>query len=229
MTVTCIIPARMGSSRFPGKPLKKIQGRELILRCCDIANQSQLVDNFVVATEDEEIDTVVKNAGYNSIITPSFQSCTHRVAYVAQRVECKHVVNLQGDEPCVTPQMLDDMIKFTLEGGYHMTQAVYELEYTDIGNEDIVKAIVNNNRVIGLTRVPEVITNNLKGIAGVYVYAQGIIAAFPKLDMRLVDAWKGLDTFGFIGAVPVVPYELPHRTHAIDRPTDIPIVEAKLS
>ena len=76
---------------------------------------------------------------------------------------------------------------------------------------------------------PEVITNNLKGIAGVYVYAQGIIAAFPKLDMRLVDAWKGLDTFGFIGAVPVVPYELPHRTHAIDRPTDIPIVEAKLS
>ena len=67
MTVTCIIPARMGSSRFPGKPLKKIQGRELILRCCDIAKESELIDNIVVATEDIEIQKVVMDAGYKSL------------------------------------------------------------------------------------------------------------------------------------------------------------------
>ena len=52
--ITCIIPARMSSSRFPGKPLRKILGRELVLRVCDIAKESELIDNIVVATEDIE-------------------------------------------------------------------------------------------------------------------------------------------------------------------------------
>ena len=54
-------------------------------------------------------------------------------------------------------------------------------------------------------------------------------SVISDLDLGLVEAWKGLDTFGFIGAYSVVPFDLPYRTHAVDRPTDIPIVEAKLS
>ena len=230
MTVTCIIPARMGSSRFPGKPLKKIQGRELILRCCDIANQSELVDNFVVATEDVEIEKVVTDAGFICVLTAPFPSCTHRVSLVAQHLaETDYIVNLQGDEPCVTPQMLDDMIQYTIDNDFKVVQATYELDYTDIQNEDIVKAVINNDRVINLTRVPEIICNNLKGIAGLYVYTHTAICNYPGLDLGLVEAWKGLDTFGFIGAYPVVPFDLPYRTHAVDRPIDISIVEAKLS
>lgn len=229
MTVTCVIPARMSSSRFPGKPLKKILGRELILRICDIAEQSEMIDNFVVATEDKEIEKTVNDAGYSCVLTSTFPSCTHRVALVSQKIKTDYVVNLQGDEPCVTSQMLDDMIKYTIDNNHHVVQATYELDYTDIENPDIVKSVINNGRVINLTRVPEILCNNLRGIAGAYVYTHSAICNYPSFDLGLVEAWKGLDTFGFIGRLPVVPFELPYRTHAIDRPSDIAIVEAKLS
>ena len=227
--ITCIIPARMSSSRFPGKPLRKILGRELVLRVCDIAEESELIDNIVVATEDWDIHNCVLEAGYNSMMTPKYNSCTHRVAKAAQHVKADYYVNLQGDEPCVTAEMLDDIIKFAVEGKHKMVQAVFDMEFDDIENVDVVKAVVNNGNVINLTRVPEVMCDNLKGMSGIYVYDRPTITNFFDYDLGLVEAWKGLDTFGFIGKVPVVPFTLPYRTHGVDRPTDIPIVEAKLS
>jgi 3-deoxy-manno-octulosonate cytidylyltransferase (CMP-KDO synthetase) len=227
--ITCIIPARMSSSRFPGKPLRKILGRELVLRVCDIAKESELIDNIVVATEDWEIHNCVLEAGYNSMMTPKYNSCTHRVAKAAQHVKADYYVNLQGDEPCVTAEMLDDIIKFAVEGKHKMVQAVFDMEFDDIENVDVVKAVVNNGNVINLTRVPEVMCDNLKGMSGIYVYDRPTITNFFDYDLGLVEAWKGLDTFGFIGKVPVVPFTLPYRTHGVDRPTDIPVVEAKLS
>ena len=64
--VCCIIPARMSSSRFPGKPLAKIKGRELILRVCDIAAKSKLINKIIVATEDKEIYDIVISHGYEN-------------------------------------------------------------------------------------------------------------------------------------------------------------------
>ena len=219
----------MSSSRFPGKPLRKILGRELVLRVCDIAKESELIDNIVVATEDWEIHNCVLEAGYNSMMTPKYNSCTHRVAKAAQHVKADYYVNLQGDEPCVTAEMLDDIIKFAVEGKHKMVQAVFDMEFDDIENVDVVKAVVNNGNVINLTRVPEVMCDNLKGMSGIYVYDRPTITNFFDYDLGLVEAWKGLDTFGFIGKVPVVPFTLPYRTHGVDRPTDIHVVEAKLS
>lgn len=227
--ISCIIPARMSSSRFPEKPLKKILGRELVLRCCDIAAQSSLIDEIYVATEDLEIFDVVTDAGYKCIMTKKFDSCTHRVADVAKKLKTDYVVNLQGDEPCVTPKMIDRMIEFTIQNQHKCVQATYDIEFDDVHDVDVVKAVVNNGKVINLTRVPEVVCNNLKGIAGLYVYDHETISNYFSYDLGLVEAWKGLDTFAFIGKVPVIPYALPYRTHGVDRPSDISIVEAKLS
>lgn len=227
--ISCIIPARMSSSRFPGKPLKKILGRELVLRVCDIAAECSTIDEIYVATEDLEIFDVVADAGYKCIMTQKFNSCTHRVADVAKKLKTDYVVNLQGDEPCVTPKMVDRMVEFAVLGEHNIVQAVYEMEFDDIDNVDVVKAVINNGHVINLTRVPEVMCNNLKGMAGIYVYDHQTISNFFSYDLGLVEAWKGLDTFAFIGKVPVVPYTIPHRTHGVDRPGDIAIVEAKLS
>lgn len=227
--ITCVIPARMSSSRFPGKPLKKILGRELVLRCCDIAARSAYVDDVIVATEDREILNVVINDGYKALLTPKYESCTHRVAKIASLIESDYIINLQGDEPCVTPKMIDDMAKFALDGKHKCVQAVYDIEFNDIKNQDVVKAVINNGQVINLTRNPEVVCDNLKGISGLYFYDRETIVNFFDYDLGLVSAWKGLDTFGFIGAVPVIPFLLPHRTHGVDRPYDIIEVEDKLS
>jgi 3-deoxy-manno-octulosonate cytidylyltransferase (CMP-KDO synthetase) len=228
MTVTCVIPARMNSSRFPGKPLKKILGREMVLRVCDIAIESQLIDQVVVATEDVEIQQRVNDEGFSAILTPPFPSCTHRVALVAQQIKTDYIVNLQGDEPCVTPKMVDDIVDFTLKNNHRVVQATYDIEFDDMTNPDIVKVVINNGRVINLTRIPEVVCSNLVGMAGIYVYDHLSITNFPAMDLGLVEAWKGLDTFGFIGRVPVVPFKLPYRTHGVDRPSDIVLVEEKL-
>lgn len=89
--------------------------------------------------------------------------------------------------------------------------------------------MINNGQVINLTRNPEVVCDNLKGISGLYFYDRETIINFFDYDLGLVNAWKGLDTFGFIGAVPVIPFPLPYRTHGVDRPYDIIEVEEKLS
>ena len=226
--VCCVIPSRINSSRFPGKPLVKIKNRELILRVCDIASKCKLVDKIIVATEDKIIQNVVKENEYESIITTKQITCTHRVSEVAKSLDCDYIINIQGDEPCLDPSLIDDMIQFAVNENYDVVQATYPLTQDDIVDEDCVKAIINNGKIIYLTRNPEVITNNLVGISGVYVYKKEVIQNFTGYDLNLVEAWEGLDTLGFIGAVDVIPFAFPSRTFAIDRPSDILKVEKVL-
>ena len=68
-TITCVIPARMSSSRFPGKPLAMIAGREMVLRVADIAKQSKYLDRIIIATEDKIIERLAKSNGYEALIT----------------------------------------------------------------------------------------------------------------------------------------------------------------
>lgn len=223
--VICIIPARMSSTRFPGKPLAMIQGRELVLRMAEIASKCRIIGRVIIATEDEVIHQVCVENGYEATVTASYQTCTHRVAEVASDLACKYVVNLQGDEPLIEPRVLSAMIEFHIENKNRVTQAVYPIEDTDINDPDCVKCIVNNGHVVNLTRRPEKIVPNLFGIGGLYVYNLEEIQRYPLLDLSQVEVWGGLDTLGFIGAVDVVPYELNERTQAVDRPSDIEKVE----
>lgn len=223
--ICCIIPARINSSRFPGKPLVKIRDRELILRVCDIAAKSKLITDIIVATEDKEIYDLVVNNGYKSVITSEHVTCTHRVSEVAKKLNFDYYVNLQGDEPCMNSTWIDAMIQYAIENQYQMVQGTYPITDKDIVDEDCVKAIINNGKVIYLTRTPEVKTDNLFGISGLYVYDEKTIRDFDTYDVRMVNYLKGLDTLGFIGKVDVIPFMLPQRTQAIDRPTDVKIVE----
>lgn len=225
--ITCVIPARMNSSRFPGKPLHKINGKEMILRMCEIAKNCAKIDQIVVATEDKIIQKLVTDHGYGCIVTGKFSTCTHRVAETVRNFLDKpdYIVNLQGDEPCIQPYMIDEMIEVAVLNQHKMIQAIYNISREDMEDDDCVKAVINNGSVTHLTRNPEMFTDNIKGIAGVYVYDYQTIVNFPSYDLRLVEAWQGLDTFGFIGRIPVIPYLLPYRTHAVDRITDIKRVE----
>lgn len=223
--VCCIIPARMSSSRFPGKPLVKIKDRELILRVCDIASKSKLINKIIVATEDKEIYDIVTLNGYESIITSEHPTCTHRVSDVSKTLDFDFFVNLQGDEPCMNSEWIDSMIRFSINNNYQMVQGSYPITEQDITDEDCVKAVINNGKVIYLTRTPEAKTDNVVGISGLYVYDKDTIRNFDTFDLRMVNYWKGLDTLGFIGKVDVIPYMLPHRTYAIDRLSDVEIVE----
>lgn len=231
MRSIALIPARLASSRFPNKPLHKILGQELILHVCNLASRCKNINEIFVVTPDREIADCVFRAGYGSILTSEYPSCTHRVAAAVKTLSDNYdlIVNIQGDEPCIDPFLIDGMIQAAAEQKLDMVQAVYPLVQEDIADPNCVKAIINNNQIIGLTRRPELITTNLVGIAGVYVYSYNTIVNFDRYDQTLVEAWKGLDTFAFIGAVPVSPFMFPKRTPAVDNPDDILKVEHEIS
>ena len=224
--ITCVIPARLSSSRFPGKPLAKIKGREMVLRVADIAKQSIYIDRIIIATEDEIIKRLCEINGYESQLTKQHYTCTHRVAEVSQTLESDYVFNLQGDEPLTNPAWIDEMIEFGVNYDYDMVQASRELEGDEIADEDVVKMVVNNNRVLHMQRTPDVICANIITQLGLYFYRINVIRDFPNLDMTFVQHWGGLDTIAFCGKYEVVPYDLKcGRIRAVDRPWHIQEIE----
>ena len=115
MKIVGIIPARYGSSRFPGKPLAIIKGKTMIQRVCEQAWKSKL-DDVVVATDDIRIaDEVLKFGGKYVMTDPRHQSGTDRCCEALEILEEQYdaVINIQGDEPFIDPQhinLLVDMI-----------------------------------------------------------------------------------------------------------------------
>lgn len=110
MNVAAVIPARMGSTRYPGKPLCDIQGLTMIEHVYRRTRMSESVDTTVVATPDEDIREEVESFGGEVIMTGSHPRATDRVAEAAESLDHEIVVVMQGDEPLVYPDMLDDAI-----------------------------------------------------------------------------------------------------------------------
>ena len=230
-TITCVIPSRMSSSRFPNKPLAKILGRELVLRVADCAKKCKYFDRIIVATEDQVIKELVESEGYEAWITGKHYTCNHRVSEVASDLECDYVFNLQGDEPLSDPNHLDYIIEYGIDNELDMVQPIRKNLEGDNENPDVVQVIVNNGKVLYLMRIPEVITENVYPQLGYYFYKREVIDDYKNLDMSFVTYWKGLDTIAFCGKYDVVPLLLPNcgRQQGVDRPEHIKIIEKELS
>ncbi len=113
MKVLGVIPARYGSSRFPGKPLIDLKGKSMIQRVYEGVGQSQLISNLIVATDDNRIMDEVKSFGGNVMMTSEHhRSGTERCGEVAiQYTDVDVVINIQGDEPLVDPKQLDSLLR----------------------------------------------------------------------------------------------------------------------
>ena len=112
ISVLGVIPARMGSSRFPGKPIKLIDGKPMIWHVWQRSLLSGVLDDLVVATCDKEIKEVAEGFGAKVIMTSDKHTrANDRVAEVASKVPCDIILNIQGDEPCLNPQLIRDVVK----------------------------------------------------------------------------------------------------------------------
>lgn len=104
MTACVIIPARYASSRFPGKPLVPLLGKPMILWVAELSTRAVGQENVYVATEDERIAEVVRDAGFSALMTsPDAMTGTDRLAEAAATMDYDIYVNVQGDEPLVEP------------------------------------------------------------------------------------------------------------------------------
>ena len=110
--VAIIIPARYKSTRFPGKPLALINGREMILRVADNAAKALDKSKVYIATDSNTIKQRVEEEGYNVVMTS--ENCltgTDRVAEASLQIKESIIINLQGDEPLITPEDITEIIK----------------------------------------------------------------------------------------------------------------------
>ncbi len=116
MSIIAIIPARYGSTRFPGKALALIKGKPMIQWVYERARQSRLVDRVIIATDDDRImNAVIGFGGEARMTSPHHATGTDRIAEVAKGTDCALVVNVQGDEPLIKPDMIDQAIQPLLQ------------------------------------------------------------------------------------------------------------------
>lgn len=162
MKVICLIPARMGSSRFPGKPLKNIKGLPMIEHVYKRTRLSNSVNKVAVATPDKEISDYVKSFGGNVIMTsPSHERASDRCAEALLIEEKKDnliydiVVMVQGDEPLVHPRMIDDAVnEIHSDSNIKVVNLLGNLTEEEYKNKNIIKVIVNKkNDAIYFSRV----------------------------------------------------------------------------
>jgi len=138
--VVCVVPARMASSRFPGKPLVDIAGVPMVVRSARRAVAAECFSRVVVATPDAEIVEVCDRHGLDTLLTPDFSTGTDRVAWAAGRLEADWVLNLQGDEPVFPIPLLRELARlFPDDPDALWTAADLVLSPGDRDDPDVVK------------------------------------------------------------------------------------------
>ncbi|HEY5741331.1 MAG TPA: NTP transferase domain-containing protein, partial [Terrimicrobiaceae bacterium] len=113
MTAAAIIPARWGSTRFPGKPLFFIAGKPLIQHVWERCLKAKKLSQVIIATDDMRIAEAAFNFGGEvSLTSPKHPSGTDRIAEVASKLgNLRHIINVQGDEPTVDPRLIDQLVE----------------------------------------------------------------------------------------------------------------------
>ncbi len=112
MKVYAIIPSRYASTRLPGKPLLKIKGKTIIQMVYEQCKKVGVLEGIIVATDDERILREVKSFGGECVMTSSkHKSGTDRIAEVARNIDADVIVNVQGDEPLISPESIEASVK----------------------------------------------------------------------------------------------------------------------
>src|SRR3954453_3796066 len=110
--VAGIIPARWGSTRFPGKPLHSIAGKPLLQHVWERCRRARTLDSLIVATDDMRIAEAAFDWGAEVAVTSAkHRSGTDRVAEVARNGNFTHIINIQGDEPLTDPRLIDRLVR----------------------------------------------------------------------------------------------------------------------
>jgi 3-deoxy-manno-octulosonate cytidylyltransferase (CMP-KDO synthetase) len=251
--ISAVIPARYGSTRFEGKPLADILGKPMIQHVYEGVRQSKLIDDVIVATDDQRIiDTVVSFGGKAVITSPTHFTGTDRVAEVARTLKSEIVVNVQGDEPLIKGEIIDKAIRplltdDTLPLSTLMTRIE---EVRDWLNPHIVKVVADQEDfALYFSRSPIPFPRDLQigrlesnpfgtnrplpkrvfKHVGVYAFRRKFLLQFSKMKPTPLEKLEKLEQLralenGHRIKVNVVDYE----PICVDTPEDIQKVEAFL-
>lgn len=232
-----IIPARYGSTRFPGKPLAMIEDKPMIQRVYEQAKKSKLLTRVIVATDDRRIYWRVKDFGGEVYITSKkHKSGTDRIGEIVKKrksdfVDCELIVNIQGDEPFIDPKNIDKAIKPLLKD---KTINVSTL-CTEIKNQNHIKCpntvkvvFDKDNFTLYFSRSP--IPYNMKGgneinyykHIGLYVYRKDFLLKFISMKPSKLEKAENLEQLRILEKGERIKIVMTkNNSRAIDTPEDL--------
>jgi 3-deoxy-manno-octulosonate cytidylyltransferase (CMP-KDO synthetase) len=154
MSILGIIPARYASTRFPGKPLVEINGRSMICRVYDQAKRSGVLQDVIVATDNDMIFDHVISAGQQAVMTSALhRSGTDRCLEALEswekyrNVHFNHIINIQGDEPFIHPDQIRKIAAVLNAGNASIATLAKSIEKTDeIFDPNVVKVVFDHNK-----------------------------------------------------------------------------------
>jgi 3-deoxy-manno-octulosonate cytidylyltransferase (CMP-KDO synthetase) len=234
-----VIPARYGSTRFPGKSLARIEGRPMIQWVWEAASRTRLSEQVIVATDDDRIADVAAKFGADVIMTKkSHRSGTDRMAEVADKIPAQLYVNVQGDEPLLMPGAVDDLIRGMAECprvpiGTLAHRIDKEAEWL---SPEVVKVVCNRHgEALYFSRSPLPFqrkfdkTARLLRHVGIYAYRAQGLATFVSLKPSALEVAESLEQLRALEhGMTIQVIETKYRCLGVDTPADLTSVEAAL-
>ena len=233
--VIIVIPARYGSTRFEGKPLAEINGKPMIYQVYQRAKKAKCVDDVIVATDDERIKNAVEKFNGKAVMTSKeHKSGTDRVAEVAKSIDADIIVNVQGDEPLISPEAIEQAVKPLIEDKKIrmctlMTKITEEAEY---GNPNIVK-VVTDKEGFALYFSRSLIPypgekEHLKVYKhiGIYVYRKDLLLEFADMPQTPLERIEGLEQLRVLeNGFKIKVVETDYDSISVDNPEDLEVVK----
>lgn len=235
----CFIPSRYESSRFLGKPLKIINGKELLWWVYNNAIKSKSFDDVIVITDDDRIETYCDDNNLKVIrqLTDTCKCGTDAIAEVTEIIDSDLYVNLQGDEPLIMPETIRefiDGIKGLGEINRMAFNAMTDCDSDDLNNINIPKVVTNiYGDLLYISRLPipfiksNHIPKHYKEL-GLHAYNKKSLESFKFYEQFEAEKSENIEFLRFLEMgkyVRMIYLELPFKNHAVDIPEDIDVVE----
>lgn len=241
--VVVVIPARWDSTRFPGKPLAKILDKPMIQWVVESVNKAHSVSEIIVATDDERIHKTVLNFGCRAQMTDkNHPSGSDRIAQVVAGMSCDIVVNIQGDEPLVSPEDIEKSINSILSNS-SVQIATLKIKINSLDeflDPNIVKVVTNQKDfALYFSRSPipydrdgpannSLSKNQLYGYkhVGLYAYTRTFLLEYSKWGKSLLEETEKLEQLRILErGIPIKVEETTNDSIGVDCPEDVIKVE----
>ncbi len=241
MKVIGIIPARFGSSRFPGKPLELISGKPMIVRVYERAEKAHCWDKLVVATDDQRIKKVIEDIGGTALMTSKDHSTgTDRIAEACQRLNLDHedlVVNIQGDEPLLPYNAIRNLAKTFRNRAFEAsmgTLAYRSSNREEFYDKNVVKVVTDTEDYalyFSRSPIPFKRDSDLKDLQflkhlGFYIYTVAFLYLFRQLPQGYLERIEKLEQLRALENGYKIKVMLSEEdSHGVDTPEDLARVE----
>ena len=244
MNIVGIIPARYASTRFPGKPLALIAGKPLIQHVVEQCQKARSLSEIIVATDDTRIFEVAYNFCRVEMTLPDHPSGSDRIAEVAERISCDAIVNIQGDEPLIDPNVVDAVAN-ALAQNEMSTAATAIKNLSEYDNPNVVKVVVNaagralyfSRRTIPYLReaASRSASEQLAAFPflkhlGIYGFRRGTLLRLVKFPVSPLENAEKLEQLRALeNGIGIAVVKVDYDSIGVDMPEDVKRVEAILN